>query len=382
MTTAAVIVAAGRGVRAGGGIPKQWRDLRGRTVLAWTLRAFRTSPAVARVVLVLHPDDMGTAAGYAAHEDVEVVAGGATRAASVRAGLESLADRGIDRVLIHDVARPLVSQTLIARVAAALDRSCGAAPALPVTDALWRVEDGRVDRRRSTAPGSGGSQTPQGFRFDAILAAHRRHAGGALGRRGGGARGRAGRGGRSGRGKQHQDHLARGFRPGRETAARRKWTFAAETVSTCTASVRATVWSCAASTFPMIVALVGHSDADVGLHAITDAIYGALGEGDIGRHFPPSDARWAGADSRIFLEHAVSRAARRGFRIDEHRLHAHLRAAQDRSARRRDDRSVWPTSSEISPDRISVKATTSERLGFTGRGEGIAALATVTLVSL
>ncbi len=379
MTTAAVIVAAGRGVRAGGGIPKQWRDLRGRTVLAWTLRAFRTSPAVARVVLVLHPDDMGTAAGYAAHEDVEVVAGGTTRSASVRAGLESLADRGIDRVLIHDVARPLVSQTLIARVAAALDRSCGATPALPVTDALWRVEDGGA-----TAPvdrtGLWRVQTPQGFRFDAILAAHRRHAGGAL----------------DDVAVAREAGLDVEVVPGEESNI--KITLPedftrAERLLEAQMDVRCgngfdvhrfgpgdSVVLCGVH-IPHDHALVGHSDADVGLHAITDAIYGALGEGDIGRHFPPSDEGWAGADSRIFLEHAVSRAARRGFRLtnidctlicEQPKIGPHASAMIECLA----------DTVEISPDRISVKATTSERLGFTGRREGIAALATVTLVSL
>jgi 2-C-methyl-D-erythritol 4-phosphate cytidylyltransferase / 2-C-methyl-D-erythritol 2,4-cyclodiphosphate synthase len=172
MTVAAVIVAAGRGLRAGGGLPKQWRSVAGRAVAAWTLEAFRTSPLVGPIALVLHPDDMGFAPGYAGHADVVVAEGGATRDASVRAGLEALVPFAPDLVLIHDVARPCVTHDLIARVVEALATADAAAPALAVTDALWRGADGlvagTVDRT-----GLWRAQTPQGFRFPLILAAHR-----------------------------------------------------------------------------------------------------------------------------------------------------------------------------------------------------------------
>ena len=174
MQTAAIIVAAGRGSRAGGGVPKQWRPLAGRPVLAHSLAAFRAA-GVGRILLVLHPEDMTRAAPLLG-PGVETVAGGATRDASVRAGLQ--AAEGAERVLIHDGARPLLRPELIVRLIAALDDADGAAPALPVTDALWRAEDGRVTAAEPRA-GLYRAQTPQAFRRTAILSAHLRHRGGA-----------------------------------------------------------------------------------------------------------------------------------------------------------------------------------------------------------
>lgn len=377
MTTAAVIVAAGRGSRAGGGLPKQWRSLRGRAVAAWTLDAFRGSPHVSRIVLVLHPDDMVLGLGYEGHPGVSVVAGGATRAASVRAGLEALEGEGVAKVLIHDVARPLVSQALIARVADALDRADAAAPALPVVDALWRGAGGQVadtvDRAEIWR-----AQTPQGFRFDAILAAHQAHPGDAaddveVARAAG---------------------LAVTIVAGDETNI--KITTAedfarAELLLEEAVDVRVGngfdvhafgpgdhVVLCGIQV-PHEQGLVGHSDADVGLHALTDALYGALAEGDIGRHFPPSNPGWRDADSAVFLEHAVSRALSRGFAItgldctlicERPKIAPHAAAMIVRVA----------DIVGIDPARVSIKATTTEGLGFTGRSEGIAAMATATLV--
>ena len=386
MTTAAVIVAAGRGRRAGGGLPKQWRDLGGRAVLAWSLDTFRAAPEIGPIVLVLHPDDMGLAAGYAAHPDVTVVAGGASRDASVRAGLEALEGSGANRVLIHDGARPLVSPRLIARVVAALETSPGAAPALPLTDALWRAEGGRVAEPVPRA-GLWRAQTPQGFRYPAILEAHRAHPGGAaddveVARVAGlpvaivegeernlkitteGDFARAGmylaEGAGAGHGRQAMDmRSGNGF----DVHAFR----AGDAVTLC------------GVTIPHSRALAGHSDADVGMHALSDAIYGALAEGDIGRHFPPSDPRWKGADSRIFLDHAAGRMRARGYALasadvtlicEEPKIGPHAGAMAERLA----------DILGCDAGRVSVKATTSEGLGFTGRGEGIAALATVMLV--
>ena len=178
MKTAAVIVAAGRGTRVGGPVPKQWRLLRGRAVVAWTLEAFRAAPQIDHIVLVLNQSDMDMSHGYAAHDDVTVVTGGDTRGSSVLAGLNSLENTGVDRVLIHDVARPLVSPALIERVTMALNDTPGAAPALAVSDALWQGEDGQVTGTQDRT-GLYRAQTPQGFHFDAILAAHRAHPGGA-----------------------------------------------------------------------------------------------------------------------------------------------------------------------------------------------------------
>ncbi len=172
MQTAAIIVAAGRGLRAGGDVPKQWQMLAGRPVLATTLDAFRGR--VSRLVVVVHPDDRPRAEGLA--PDAMVVNGGSTRALSVRNALEALASNPPDRVLIHDGARPLVSADLIARMAAALDHGPGAAPALAVTDALWRGAAGLVVGTQDRSA-LWRAQTPQGFCFDAILAAHRAHPG-------------------------------------------------------------------------------------------------------------------------------------------------------------------------------------------------------------
>ena len=377
MTTVAIIVAAGRGTRAGGLLPKQWQDLAGRPVLAHTLAAFRAAPGVDRIALVLHPEDTARARALPETEGVLAVPGGATRTQSVRAALEALDGQGVTRVLIHDGARPLVAPDLIARVLAVLDTAPAAAPALPVTDALWRGQEGVVT---GTADRSGlyAAQTPQGFRFADILAAHRSHPGAAA----------------------DDVEVARAaglpvtIVPG--DPANLKITVAADfaraaqlmgpsmDIRTGTGfDVHAFgpgdhVMLCGVAV-PHGAGLVGHSDADVGMHALTDAIYGALAEGDIGRHFPPTDPQWRGAASDIFLSHAAGRARARGFTItncdvtlicERPKIGPHAPAMQARLA------GVLG----IAADRVSVKATTSERLGFTGRGEGVAALATATLV--
>ncbi len=374
MTTAAVIVAAGRGSRAGGEVPKQWQMLAGAPVLAHTLAAFRGH--VDRLVLVIHPDDRDRAAAVAG--DALLVPGGATRDASVRAALEALEGTGVARVLIHDGARPLVEAGVIGRVLAALEDYPGAAPALTVTDALWRGRDGLVDGTQDRA-GLWRAQTPQGFRFDAILAAHRAHPG------------------------QAADDVEVARAAGLDVAivegneANLKLTFPGDfaraeailkgrnmdvrlgngyDVHAFTAGNH--VWLCGVKV-AHDKALLGHSDADVGMHALTDAIYGALAEGDIGRHFPPSDPQWKGAESHIFLRHAAELMRARGYALgncdvtlvcERPKIGPHAAAMQ----------AALAAIMGVEVDRVSVKATTSERLGFTGREEGIAALATACLV--
>lgn len=369
---AIIITAAGRGTRAGGDLPKQWQEVGGQPVLARTLHAFE---GLGRIILTVHPDDMGRSLALTRGR-VVLVAGGETRAQSVLNALETLESSGVTRVLIHDGARPFASPALIRRVLAALDTHEAAAPALAVTDALWRGDAGRVT---ATAPRDGlfRAQTPQGFRFPAILTAHRAHPGGAA--------------------DDVEVALAAGLRvaivegdednlkltwPGDFTRAERIIGMDVRVGNGYDVHAFTTgdhVWLCGVKV-PHDKALLGHSDADVAMHALTDAIYGALAEGDIGRHFPPSDPQWKGAASEIFLTHAARLAAERGYRIsnadvtivcERPKVGPHAGPMTENLAR----------ILGIEVTRVSVKATTSERLGFTGREEGIAALATATLVT-
>jgi 2-C-methyl-D-erythritol 4-phosphate cytidylyltransferase / 2-C-methyl-D-erythritol 2,4-cyclodiphosphate synthase len=378
MTTVAIIVAAGRGSRAGGGVPKQWRALGGSVVLAHTIAAFRAAPDIDRIVVVVHPDDMPRATALEA-EGITLTAGGATRDASVRNALEALADSGTTCVLIHDGARPLVSPALITRMIAALDNARAAAPALAVTDALWRGEDGRVIGTVARE-GLYRAQTPQAFDFAAILAAHRAHPGGAADdvevARAAGLDVTIIDGDEENLKLTYPGDFERAERILRE---RRMDIRAGNGFDVHAFGSGDHVWLCGVKV-PHGRGLVGHSDADVGMHALTDAIYGAMSEGDIGRHFPPSDPQWKGAASHIFLAHAVRLMRERGFKLSncdvtlvcEHpKIGPHAIAMQQELAK----------IMEVDVTRISVKATTSERLGFTGREEGIAALATALLVT-
>ncbi|MCK0143581.1 bifunctional 2-C-methyl-D-erythritol 4-phosphate cytidylyltransferase/2-C-methyl-D-erythritol 2,4-cyclodiphosphate synthase [Aliiroseovarius sp. F20344] len=382
MNTAAIIVAAGRGTRAGGEMPKQWRQIAGDRIAAHTVQAFRAHPGVSCVVLVIHPDDEAVAASI---EGVTVVQGGASRDASVRAGLEALAANAPDLVLIHDVARPLVSAKVIDDVIAALDTAPGAAPALAVTDALWRGSDQKVSGTQDRS-GLYRAQTPQGFRFAEILAAHQSHLGGAA----------------DDVEVARAAHLDVAIVDGDEQnlkittpedfeRAERLLLQREQNNKESLMDVRVGsgydvhafedgdhVILCGVK-IPYVRKLRGHSDADVGMHALTDAIYGALADGDIGQHFPPSDPQWKGAASDIFLRHAVALAGKRGFRfanVDVTLICEHPKIGPHAHAMR----AALSDIMGLAEDRISVKATTSERLGFTGRSEGIAAMASATLI--
>lgn len=382
MSFTAIIVAAGRGTRAGGSLPKQYRMLAGRTVLARTIDLFARNDAVRQIVVVIHPEDTALfdrlvrpALPVDPDRDIIVVAGGETRGLSVRAGLH--ASTGT-RVLIHDAARPLCPPAVIGRVVAALDHAPGAAPGLPVTDALWR---GSAERVAQIQPRDGlfRAQTPQGFDRRALLRAYDSAPADAADdvaiARAAGLDVRIVEGAEDNlkitgpddfaraekllRGAQVDIRVGNGFDVHRFGPG--------DAVMLCGVEV------------PHARGLQGHSDADVGMHAVTDAIYGALGQGDIGRHFPPSDPQWKGAASQIFLRHAVALAASQGFTFgnaDCTLICEAPKIAPHAEAMRRKMAELM----NIAPDRVSVKATTSERLGFTGREEGIAALATVALV--
>ncbi|QGX98445.1 bifunctional 2-C-methyl-D-erythritol 4-phosphate cytidylyltransferase/2-C-methyl-D-erythritol 2,4-cyclodiphosphate synthase [Roseovarius faecimaris] len=374
MTNAAIIVAAGRGTRAGGDVPKQWQALAGRRVIDWTLAAFEAVAEIDTILVVLHRDDLGL---FPARGRVETTTGGETRGASVRNGLEALTDRGITRVLIHDVARACITPRAISDILTALDAHTAVAPALPVTDALWRGADGQVVGTQDRS-GLYRAQTPQGFDYAAILDAHRAYAGEPaddveVARAAGlpvhildgdetnlkittpGDFVRA-------------DRILRGQMEIRTGSGYDVHRFGpGDHVVLCGVAI------------PHARGLQGHSDADVGMHALTDALYGAMAEGDIGQHFPPSDPQWKGAESHIFLRHAVELATRNGFEIsnvDVTLICEHPKIGPHATAMRNALAGIM----SLDLGRISVKATTSERLGFTGREEGIAAMATATLV--
>ncbi|QDY69041.1 bifunctional 2-C-methyl-D-erythritol 4-phosphate cytidylyltransferase/2-C-methyl-D-erythritol 2,4-cyclodiphosphate synthase [Qingshengfaniella alkalisoli] len=385
MSITAVVVAAGRGVRAGGDLPKQFQTIGPFCVLELSIRAFTSHPQIDSVVLVVNPTDRQLLDEHLSDEilrNVTVVDGGQTRRASVQSGLAMLPDVS-GKVLIHDGARPMVTAGIIDRVIDALNDTPGAAPALPVSDALWR---GRLGRVLGTQDRDGlfRAQTPQGFHTAQIIAAHAQY---------------------DGPDAADDVEIARAagldvrIVQGDETNI--KVTYPAD-FARCAALLKQQeirqldirlgngfdvhrfcdgdhVTLCGVAV-PHDKGLDGHSDADVGMHAVTDAIYGALADGDIGQHFPPTDPQWKGAASQIFLEHAVKLAGDRGYRIGNidctlicERPKIGPVAASMREALAR--------IMGVEVDRVSVKATTSERLGFTGREEGIAALASATLVS-
>ncbi|EBA10983.1 bifunctional 2-C-methyl-D-erythritol 4-phosphate cytidylyltransferase/2-C-methyl-D-erythritol 2,4-cyclodiphosphate synthase [Roseobacter sp. CCS2] len=375
MTVAAIIVAAGRGTRAGGDQPKQWQTLGDQPVAGYAMARFAAHPAVSQLVLVVHPDDIDSDL-WPRDPAATIATGGATRAASVLAGLNAV-DGNIDKVLIHDAARPLVSDALIERVLNTLDDHVGAAPAVAVTDTLWHGDGGAVQGVQDRN-GLYRAQTPQGFRLTPLLAAYATSTG------------------------QETDDVAVARAAGLDVAIvpgdedNIKITTPADFARAAKLmgldmDIRVGngydvhrfeagdhVWLCGVQV-PHTRSLQGHSDADVGMHAVTDAIYGALGKGDIGQHFPPSDPQWKGAESHIFLKHAVALARSEGFTISN--VDCTLVCELPKIGPHQDAmKAVMGAYMGLESDRISVKATTSEKLGFTGREEGIAAIATVTLV--
>ncbi|MBP1804319.1 bifunctional 2-C-methyl-D-erythritol 4-phosphate cytidylyltransferase/2-C-methyl-D-erythritol 2,4-cyclodiphosphate synthase [Rubellimicrobium aerolatum] len=370
---AGIVVAGGRGSRLGGP-PKQWRDLGGMTVAGRAVEALARA-GLSPLVLV-HPASEAAEAAQL-RPGLLLVPGGATRSDSVRAGLEALAADPPDLVLIHDAARPCATPALIARVVAALDDSPGAAPALPVTDALWR--GGSIVEGTQARDGLWRAQTPQGFRFDAILAAHRAHPGGAADdvevARAAGLAVAIVAGEEDNIKVTHPGDLERAARILEQRMDVRMGN--GYDVHAFGPGDHVTLCGVRISHSQGVLA---HSDGDVGLHALTDAILGALALGDIGQHFPPSDPQWKGADSTLFLRHAGALAREAGYRVsnvdvtvvcEAPKVGPHVPAMKQAIGQ----------SLGLTPDRVSIKATTSERLGFTGRREGVAALATATLVS-
>jgi 2-C-methyl-D-erythritol 4-phosphate cytidylyltransferase/2-C-methyl-D-erythritol 2,4-cyclodiphosphate synthase len=374
-TCAALIVAAGRGQRFGGTGPKQYAPLKGRPLLRRTLKAFCDHPRIGPIAVAIHPDDQDLFQGAVAGlPRVFPVTGGATRQESVRLGLEALAAKSPDLVLIHDGARPVLRPDLIDRVIAGLKEAQGVLPVVPVIDTLKRVEGQTIT---ATVPREHlvRAQTPQGFRFPAILAAHRAHAGESL-TDDASVLERAGQRVTTVAGDETNikvttmDDLARVTAMLSETRTGSGFDVhkfgPGDAVMLCGVRV------------PHTHGLVGHSDADAALHAATDAILGAFGAGDIGHHFPPSDPKWRGAASHQFLRHAYDLLTERGgvlVHLDVTIICERPKVGPHREAMVNEMAKILGVTS----DRISVKATTTEGLGFTGRQEGIAAQALATV---
>lgn len=381
-TIAALIVAAGRGVRAERPGPKQYEPLAGKTVLARTVEAFTGHPLIDAVLVVIHRDD--EAPYQQAVDDHEKllppVFGGETRQVSVLAGLEQLAQTQPvpDQVLIHDGARPFVSPDLITAVCSAIGPDAGAVPVLAVSETVKRTD---AEQIIETIPRSGLhlAQTPQGFSFTAILDAHRAAAGQSDLTDDEAVAARAGLSVRTVCGERGNIKLTDSddfrYAQAMVTESMETWTGQGFDVHALVPGDH--VMLCGVK-IPHTRGLKGHSDADAALHALTDALYGALGEGDIGHHFPPSDPNWHGADSAIFLREAVARVKARSGRINNLDVTVICEAPKI-GPHREPMRQAIATIAGIDPRRVSVKATTSERLGFAGRGEGVAALATATI---
>jgi 2-C-methyl-D-erythritol 4-phosphate cytidylyltransferase/2-C-methyl-D-erythritol 2,4-cyclodiphosphate synthase len=377
-TCVALVVASGRGERFGGNQPKQFHPLGGQPMLRRCLERFSRHAAIDGVRTVVRPADAALYAAAAEGLDLlDPVPGGETRQESVRRGLESLARDPPERVLIHDGVRPLVSTALIDRVLAALSTHAAALPALPVVDTLKRGEAGTVGGTVDRA-GLYRAQTPQGFSYAQIMAAHRRFAGAAMTDDAALAEA-AGipvalvEGDEDNIKITEPADLARAERLlAANRRARTGLGFDVHRLAPGDGLILLGV------RVPGPLRLVGHSDADVGLHALTDALLGALGAGDIGSHFPPSDPRWAGADSAIFLSHARDLVAAAGGRID----HVDVTVICERPKVGPHRTAMTTRVAEllvVAPGRVSIKATTTEGLGFPGRGEGIAAQAIATV---
>lgn len=374
MTVAAIIVAAGLGTRAGGTVPKQFAIVAGLPMVAHSFRALVAHPAVDDVLVVIAPGQEGLA--RAALGDTQLVLGGATRRESVRNGLLALAADPPGRVLIHDAARPFVSPAIVDALLADLDRNDGAVPTLSVADTLARQEQDvlgdTVDRNAMVRV-----QTPQAFVYDVVMDAHRSWPEGQAATDDAQMVRAAGHAVAMVAGDPMLDKVTRP-EDFASAEARAAWEWRNATgFDVHRLEVGEELWL-GGVLIPHDRGLSGHSDADVALHALTDALLGTIAAGDIGTHFPPSDPQWKGAASHQFLTHAVALIASRGGRIafvdltlicEEPKIGPHRAAMQARIA----------ALLGLAPDRVSIKATTTERLGFTGRGEGIACQATATV---
>ncbi|BCP53462.1 bifunctional enzyme IspD/IspF [Kaistia sp. 32K] len=384
---AVLIVAAGRGVRAGGDMPKQYRTLAGQPILRRTTALFLSHPRIDDVLVVIHPDDADLYGAAVAGQAglLPFVTGGATRQESVRRGLEALADRGVTHVLIHDAVRPFASAALIDRVIDALGTSDAVLAASPVTDTLKRADACAIVTDTVPRADLFAAETPQAFRLATILDAHRRAAAepGDFTDDAGiaewaGIPVRIVLGERSNiKLTLPEDIDLADQRLRMEALLRTGETRVGTGYDVHSFTDGDHVWLGGVE-IPHDRKLSGHSDADVALHALTDAVLGAIADGDIGDHFPPSDPQWRGASSDRFLAFAAQRVAARGGVIVNLDL-AIIAEAPKIGPHRDAMRARIAEIVGISPGRVGVKATTNEKMGFVGRGEGIAAIATATI---
>ena len=375
----ALVVAAGQGSRFGGTVPKQYLPLAGADVLHHAVSALAGHPRIADVVVAIRPEDRALFERSVAGLGVAPpIAGGATRQDSVRLGLEALAAYRPDRVLIHDGARPFPMRALVDRIIEALDWAVAAIPCLPLSDTIKRAEGGTIQETIDRS-GLWRAQTPQGFHFEPILGAHRAAVGRTLTDDAAVAEAAG-----------LTPLLVEGSEDNLKITTPYDLTVAERLVAARLGDIRVGqgfdvhpfapgdhVWICGVRV-PHSMSLAGHSDADVGLHALTDAVLGAIGAGDIGMHFPPTDPRWRGASSDQFLRHAAALVrARRGVvsAVDVTIICERPKIATHRAAMVEGVAAILG----IAAGRVSVKATTTEKLGFTGRAEGIAAQAVATV---
>ncbi|GAA0869889.1 bifunctional 2-C-methyl-D-erythritol 4-phosphate cytidylyltransferase/2-C-methyl-D-erythritol 2,4-cyclodiphosphate synthase [Brevundimonas basaltis] len=374
MSFLAIIVAAGTGSRAGG--PKQWRDLAGRPVLRWSAEALLTTGASELAVVVAPGAEARAAEAMAGLGHWSAVVGGDTRAASVQAGLNALTGRPDARVLVHDAARPLLDAATIRRVLAALEGADAALPVLPVIDSLRRGADGLMGDPVGR-DGLWRAQTPQGFRLGSLRDAYARWPGDAPPTDDVEVARAAGQAVALVEGDPRLMKLTFPEDFAMAEALIPRWTRVGQGFDVHRWGPGSSVWLCGVE-IAHDQTLIGHSDADAGLHALTDAILGAMGDGDIGDHFPPTDPQWKGASSDRFLVHAVERLRARGGRLlnvdvtlicEQPKVKPHRQAMRERLA----------ALLSLPLNAVSVKATTTEGLGFAGRGEGLAAQAVATV---
>lgn len=381
MKAAAIIVAAGRGERAGGALPKQYALIRGKPALRWSIEAFAAHSAFGAIVLVVDPAHEAFFRDAAAGLECLIVPGGAVRSASVQAGLSALRGHAPQAVFIHDAARPGLGPAMLDALLHALEHHDGAAPAMRVADALKRADGDGLAQEDVSRAGLVRVQTPQAFRYAAICQAFAALSPDA----------------------QVDDDVAVARAAGYAIAlvpgeaGLSKITFP-EDFALVERLISPAAWiplvgqgidahrftdgdfvTLCGVRIPHTQALLGHSDADAGWHALTDAILGAIGAGDIGDHFPPTDPKWAGADSEQFLRHALQLMEAAGGRLahcditivcERPRVKPHREAMRARTA----------AVTGLVPARVNVKATTTEEMGFTGRREGILATAMATIL--